>query len=141
MTILDVGMRAVIAREVMSSPTLTVTPDASLWEAWRLMMQSGLRHLVVCDGEGVAGVIDDRTVFAQWPMGPLALRRSRVGEVMSPRTTCVEDDADLQTVAAIMSADGVDAVPVIDADRMVVGIVTKSDLTAAVAAYGMWRLA
>jgi CBS domain-containing protein len=140
-TITTAALRPLTARDIMSSPALTVPPAATLWEAWRLMMGSGLRHLVVCYDDHVAGMLDDRAVFAQWPMGPLALRRTHVGDVMRPRTRCVLADADVRTIAALMVDDAVDAVPVVDDDGEVVGIVTSSDITVAVAAHGVWRLA
>ena len=140
MTGIAVGMSPLLARDVMSSPALTVPPSATLWEAWRLMMGTGLRHLVVCEEDVVVGVIDDRAVFAQWPMGPLALRRNHVGDVMRPRTRCVDGDVDLRYVAAVMIEDDVDAVPVIDELGTVAGIVTASDITRAAAIDGMWRL-
>jgi CBS domain-containing protein len=126
-----------LARDVMTAPALTVSPSATLWEAWRLMLQTGVRHLVVCDGDQCAGVVDDRAVFAQWPMGPLALRRDRVGDVMRPRSICVLDDVELRTVAAVMVADGVDAVAVVEPDGAVIGIVTAGDVAVAVAEYGV----
>lgn len=135
-----VGMSPLLARDVMSAPALTVRPSATLWEAWRLMMSSGLRHLVICEEGSVVGVIDDRAVFAQWPMGPLALRRNHVGEVMRPRTRCVDPNVDLRYVAVVMVEDDVDAVPVIDDFGAVLGIVTASDITRAAAIDGMWRL-
>ena len=140
MTAVDVGLSCVLARDVMSAPALTVAPAATLWDAWRLMMTTGLRHLVVAESGHVVGVLDDRAVFAQWPMGPLALRRNRVMDVMARRTRCVSGDAELRDVALVMVEDAVDAVPVIDDDGAVLGIVTATDITRAAAIDGMWRL-
>jgi CBS domain-containing protein len=134
---LAAGVRPLLARDVMTTPALTLSPSATLWEAWRTMMQTGIRHLVVCDGGQCAGVVDDRAVFAQWPMGPLALRRDRVGDVMRARSICVLEDVEVRTVAAVMVADGVDAVAVVDRDGEVVGIVTASDVAVAVAEFGV----
>jgi acetoin utilization protein AcuB len=130
---------ALTAGDVMSTPVMTITPTASLWEAWRLMMGSGLRHLVVSYDDEVLGVIDDRAVFAQWPMGPLALRRTHVADVMRPRTSCVLANVDARLVAEVMIADATDAVPVVDELGQVIGIVTASDLTCAVATHGLCR--
>jgi CBS domain-containing protein len=132
-------LTALTAQDLMTAPVLTVLPSATLWEAWRLMMSSGLRHLVVSNGDRVAGVIDDRAVFAQWPMGPLALRRTHVAEVMRHHTSCVLEGVDARTVAEVMIDDATDAVPVVDEAGAIVGIVTASDLTCATAAHGLWR--
>jgi len=73
-------------------------------------------------------------------MGPLALRRNRVLDVMARRTRCVSSDAQLRDVARVMVEDAADAVPVIDADGLVLGIVTATDITRAAASDGVWRL-
>lgn len=138
-TTTGVDITTLTAGDVMSAPVMTITPTASLWEAWRLMMGSGLRHLVVAYEDDVMGVIDDRAVFAQWPMGPLALRRTHVGDVMRPRTSCVLAGVDARIVAEVMIADATDAVPVVDEFGQVIGIVTASDLTCAVATHGLCR--
>jgi CBS domain-containing protein len=136
-TVLAAPPRAVAAGDVMSAPTVSVLPTTSVWAAWSLVMRTGLRHLVVATEDGCTGVIDDRAVFAEWPMGPLALRRRTVRELVRPRTTCVLPDTDLRVVAQTMVNDAVDAVPVVTADGHLVGIVTGSDIARAVATTGI----
>jgi len=135
-TVTDVVVRPLVAADVMSAPALSVAPDATVWAAWSVMTGTGLRHLVVTVEGRCVGVIDDRTVFAQWPMGPLALRRRTVASIMRAPTTCVLPGTDLQSIAAVMVRNAVDAVPVIDSDGELVGIVTGGDIAAAVARHG-----
>lgn len=138
-TIAEIDLRALTARDVMSSPAVVVSPATTVWDAWQRMTTSGLRHLVVCFEGRVVGVIDDRAVFAQWPMGPLALRRTRVADLMRCRVSCVLPDVDARRIADVMIVDAVDAVPVVDEDGCVLGVVTASDLVVAVATRGLWR--
>lgn len=129
--------RALTARDVMSSPALTIRPDATPWMAWSLMTKYGVRHLVV-QGEGrCLGMLDDREIFAQWPMGPLALRRVTIAGMMRSRTSAVLPGVALQQVAHVMNVDRVDAVPVVDEHGAVLGLITAGDLVAAIAAYGI----
>ena len=137
MTVLSAPVRVVVAGDVMSAPTVSIRPTTTVWAAWSLMLRTGLRHLVVSTPEGCVGVIDDRTVFAEWPMGPLALRRRTVRELVRPRTTCVLPDTDLRRVAQVMVDEAIDAVPVVDPDGRLVGIVTGSDIARAVALTGI----
>ena len=128
----------VTARMIMSSPVLTVSPDASPWSARTLMIEHGVRHLVVVAGGHCVGVLDDREVFAQWPVGPLALRRQRIAGMIRPRTSCVLADADVRQVALVMVQDRVDAVPVVDEAGDVIGVVTGEDVARAVARWGLY---
>jgi len=127
----------VTAEMVMSTPVWTVTPDSSPWAAWSAMLDHGVRHLVVVSDGRCVGLLDDREVFAQWPVGPLALRRQRIGGMIRPRTACVLPQTPLRDVARVMNDDRVDAVPVVDEHGGLLGVVTAVDVAAAVARWGV----
>jgi CBS domain-containing protein len=42
---------------IMSSPVLTISPDASVQEALSIMTEKFIRHLPVVDGSGVIGMV------------------------------------------------------------------------------------
>ena len=137
MTVVVSPVRAIVAADVMTTPPVTIAPTTTIYAAWSLMTRTGLRHLIVAVEDTCFGVIDDRAVFAEWPMGPLALRRRTVRDLVRPATTCVLPDTDLQLVARVMVEDATDAVPVLSSDGRLVGIVTGSDIARAVAAEGV----
>jgi len=43
--------------EVMSSPVITISPDASVQEGMQMMTERFVRHLPVVDGSGVLGMV------------------------------------------------------------------------------------
>jgi len=43
---------------------ITVTPDTSIEDALKIMLENGIRHLVVVDGEKVVGIISMRDLCA-----------------------------------------------------------------------------
>ena len=126
-------MRTVRARDVMSAPVIMIDVDDSIWQAWSVMLDSGLRHLVVCDRNHCVGVLDDRTLFSLWPADPFGVRYTSVRRLIPPRTTCVLPDTSLSQVARVMLDQRLDVVPVTAADGTVLGVVTSRDLTSAVA--------
>lgn len=138
MTVVATRARPVLVSEVMSAPTAVVSPVASVWTAWSLMLQSGFRHLLVADGEHCYGVVDDRTLFAEWTGGPLAMRHRKVRDLLPACTTCVLPDSEVQMVARAMTRGATDAVAVVDRDGRLVGIVTGSDVVRAAASAGIW---
>ena len=120
----------VLVRDIMSQPVLTVEVDETLWDAWQLLFVSGLRHLVVIDKLGqCVGVLSDRNILAEVPATSEHLSRKRVSDVLArvPVST-IRPDADPRTAAATMSHSTAEAVPVIEADGRLVGIVTETDL-------------
>ena len=44
-------------RTVMSSPVLTISPDATVQEGLSIMTENFVRHLPVTDGSGILGVV------------------------------------------------------------------------------------
>jgi CBS domain-containing protein len=132
-TTVQVQLRELLARDVMSSPVFVASPDETPWEAWHVMTGAKVRHLVLAVEERCVGIVDDRTLLALWPMGPVAIRQARIGDFVRHRTSCVPPGTPVRGVARVMIEDGVDAVPVVDGDGVVVGLITTSDIVAAVA--------
>lgn len=52
-------------KEVMSSPLKTIRVQATLSEAYQLMISSEVRHLPVMDNDKLVGILSERDLF-QW---------------------------------------------------------------------------
>ena len=120
--------RQLTAGDVMSTPVVTISIRESLWDAWSLLYSSGLRHLVVVDGSRCVGVIDDRRIALEWPLGPSRDMVRRVGQIITGRARCVLADTTVRSLARIMLRDRVDVLPVVTHTGDLVGLVTASDL-------------
>lgn len=118
------------AGEVMSRPVLTVEVHETLWDAWQLLFVSGLRHLVVLDRDGsIVGVLSDRNILADVPVTQEHLRTRVVGEVTAHTPMLrVDPQAQPRQVARLMVEQSAEAVPVVDADGRLLGLVTEGDL-------------
>lgn len=122
--------RSPLVGDIMSRPVLTVEMRESLWDAWQLLFVSGLRHLVVLDDNGnPVGVISDRTVLADVPATAEHLAGRPVAVVMAqiPLVFVAPTDSPAQA-AEVMTANAVEAVPVLDSNGRLAGIVTESDI-------------
>lgn len=120
----------VLVRDIMSQPVLTVETGETLWDAWQLLFVSGLRHLVVIDQLGqTVGVLSDRNILAEVPATAEHLSSKRVSDVLARvPVVMIGPIADPREAAALMSRATSEAVPVVDTDGRLVGIVTESDL-------------
>ncbi len=115
--------------EIMSKPVLTVEIGESLWDAWQLLFVSGLRHLVVLDDNGICiGILSDRNILADVPSTLEHLADRRVRDIIArvPIAT-TSPDVNPRAAAMVMREQAIEALPVIDNDRLV-GIVTESDI-------------
>ena len=120
----------VLVRDIMSQPVLTVETDETLWDAWQLLFVSGLRHLVVIDPLGqCVGVLSDRNILAEVPATAEHLSARLVADVMARvPTATIDPSADPREAAAVMARATSEAVPVLEPDGRLVGIITESDL-------------
>ena len=135
---------------IMSKDVVTATPDMSLAEAWRLLRHHNLHALPVLDASHrVAGIVgqgdflhhaglDDyqtvgerlRSLFTHL-LGVRPDRAAKVGELMSTRVAVVSVDEPIATLVPLMSNGGLHHIPVVDEKAVFVGIVSQSDLLAA----------
>jgi CBS domain-containing protein len=124
----------VSAAQLMSSPAIAVTTRHSVAAAWEAMRARRVHHLVVLDEHGLAAVIDDRTLAAHWPGdGPEAPHSVWLGDLVVRGVRCVLPDEPARTVAQIMTESRCDAVPVVSRAGFLLGLVTATDVVAAVA--------
>jgi CBS domain-containing protein len=126
-------------RSAMRETPVTVREDDDLLEAAQHMQNGGFRHLPVIDGERrVVGVLSDQDLRAatgsSWLQGnvPLEARaRLKVSHAMSTPAVTVPESASMALAARYFMDHRVSALPVVDAEDRLVGIVSYLDMLAA----------
>jgi CBS domain-containing protein len=119
---------AVTVGQIMSQPAVAVDAQETAWVALQRLTSSGLRHLVVVSGDRCIGVLSDRQLASAWPFGELSRRTQLVLDLVGDtRPSVTAGTAAGDAARAMLDAD-VDALPVVDAQDRVVGLVTSSDL-------------
>ena len=59
----DTNLANLKLQEVMSKPLVTTNPNATVTDAYDLMIQKNVRHLPVVDGDKLVGLLAERDVF------------------------------------------------------------------------------
>jgi acetoin utilization protein AcuB len=131
-----------IAQELMTANPATVTPQASIAEAWDLMRELDVRHLPVVEGGALVGMLSDRDIGTLevtrllTDEGADALRRRLtlpVVQIMSTDIVAVEPDAEMGELISLLVEHKVGAIPVVPAGtRQIIGIVSYIDVLRAV---------
>jgi acetoin utilization protein AcuB len=126
------------AHEIMTSDPATVTPRATIAEAWDLMRELDIRHLPVVDGEALVGMLSDRDLGnlevtrLLTEEGADALRRQLarpVVQLMSTDVVAAEPETDVSELVTLLLEHKVGAIPVVMPDtRRIVGIVSYIDV-------------
>jgi predicted transcriptional regulator len=103
----------------------TVASHTPAAEAWELMQQHRIHHLVVKDDGAVVGILSSRDAGGR---GGATLRaRSTVGELMTAGVVTVTENETIRSVANLLRGRAIGCVPVADRGRLK-GILTVSDL-------------
>lgn len=121
-------------RTIMRRPVKAAHVDDGLERAIGVMVEEDIRHLPVVDGDHrVVGLLSDRDVRSAVGDPLEALRREEpldlvVEDVMNRSPMIIAEDASLVDLAACFLDERVGALPVVDDDEVLVGIVSYVDL-------------
>jgi CBS domain-containing protein len=106
----------------------TVTPEATIWEALRLLDQHGVGALVVsADGRRPAGIISERDIVRRLPERGAAMLDGPVADIMVKEVRCAAPDDEVESLMAVMTTHRIRHLPVV-LDGELVGIVSIGDV-------------
>lgn len=109
----------------MSAPVRKIPLNTSAEQAWELMRDEGIHHLVVTAGEVVLGVLSDRDLGG--PRGAALRAEKTLADLMGTPVVTMDANATVREAARKLRGRGLGCLPVLDGARLV-GIVTLSDL-------------
>jgi CBS domain-containing membrane protein len=135
---------------IMSKDAVTVGPDVPLTEAWHLLRRHDLHALPVLDrARRVVGVVGQRDILhhaglddyltlgdrlgglLDHLLGARSGKPETVGEIMHGQVRTVHMDEPIVELVPLMSNRGLHHIPVVDDEGLFVGVVSQSDLLAA----------
>lgn len=135
-----------IATEVMTENPRTIRETDSLADALDALETMQVRHLPVVDEDGnLVGMLSDRDVgplmrtfasTAEAERGEVSLATRRVSDVMSADVVTVDVDAEVNAIVETMLEQRIGAVPVVDGEGGIAGIISYVDLLRALAPAG-----
>jgi CBS domain-containing protein len=116
-----------LVQDAMSRDVLTVSPEATIREAARLMAGADIGALPVAAGDRLAGMVTDRDIAIR----AVAIGKGpecTVGEVMTHDVLYCHEDEDLGHISQNMAENQVRRLPVVDVDKRLVGIISLADI-------------
>jgi CBS domain-containing protein len=109
----------------------SVTPEAPVLEAIRLMAEHGVGALLVMQGEKLIGVVSERDYARKVILKGRASNETPVSQIMSSPVLTVHAEQSVHDCMRIMSENRIRHLPVVDGER-VVGVLSIGDLVRAV---------
>jgi CBS domain-containing protein len=112
--------------QYMSRSVVTVTPQTEFHRAFDLMRSRRIHHLPVVEGERVVGIVAERDLLLA--AANFGSAEVPIAEIMQGPPVCVADDAELKEAARLLVVKHIGSLPVLDARKALVGIITETDI-------------
>jgi CBS domain-containing protein len=112
---------------------ISIKPDATVYEALKIMADRNVGALVVLVGETVAGIMSERDYARKVILHGKSSREMQVQEIMTARVYYVRSEQSVQDCMAQMTTKHVRHLPVLEENRLV-GIISIGDVVKAIIA-------
>lgn len=113
-------------KDVMSRDVKVISPDATIREAARTMLEGDFGMMPVGENDRLIGAISDRDIAIRG-VADGKDSNTKVRDVMSEGITWAYDDDSVEEAAMIMSEHQIRRLPVVNRDKRLVGIVALGD--------------
>jgi acetoin utilization protein AcuB len=132
------GGLAVIAQDLMTKNPVRINEEAKVRDAVELLANLDVRHLPVVNADDeVVGMLSDRDLRAltvpainagEYEGRVMRALDAKVATVMSADVLTVDAEADVYEIVDLMLDNKVGAVPVVDSEGNLVGIISYIDV-------------
>lgn len=121
----------------MSKPVITANVNDSMQEAMRLLKKNDIRFLPVMESGKLVGVVTDRDLKRASASDATTLEihelfyllsKIKVKGVMTKNPVTVPPTFSIEETALVLIKNKISAVPVVDGNGQVVGVITQTDL-------------
>lgn len=124
-------------RDIMSTQLITVTHTTPLAEARALFGEHHIKALPVVDSSGgVVGIVTPAD-FVRNEVAPPDAQATRIGQIMTRKVRVARVDRHLVDLIPLFGGSGHHHLPIVEADGRLVGIVTQTDVVAALGRAGV----
>jgi CBS domain-containing protein len=130
-------MKQELVKDWMTRNVVTISPDTTLPEAHRLMIEKRVRRLPVMRNDLLVGIVTRGDVRGAEPSGATSLSiwelnyllsQLKIEEIMTRNLITISANATIGQAAEMMLEHKVSGLPVVDMERKLVGIITESDI-------------
>ena len=128
---LPVSQNEIIASQIMSSPVITIQENTTVTRVWELLQENHFRHLPVTtlDQHRILGIVSDRSIAHS--LAYAATNDTDIPalvDVMRKPVLVATAETDVRHIAKIMISQRIGAMPIVDENQHLLGIITRSDV-------------
>jgi len=119
--------------DAKGSDVWSITPDASVLEAIKLMAEKEVGALLVMTGEKPVGIVSERDYARKVILKGRSSHETPIQDIMTTHVVCVSPDQSIEECMALMTEKRIRHLPVMDGERLR-GMLSIGDLVKAVIA-------
>jgi CBS domain-containing protein len=112
---------------IMTTKVITLTPNQTLQEARDIMLNNRIHHLPVLEGKKLVGIITSYD-FLKLGKSQEEYANTLVKDVMTTKIAALDPGQHIGAVAEVLMEHLFHAVPIVNENYELVGIVTSTDL-------------
>jgi len=111
----------------MTKDVITLNPDSTLGEAREILLGKHIHHIPIVEGKKLVGMITSWDIFK---LGKSAAeyQSMKVSEIMTRKVATLDPGQHLGAAAEVLTRHLFHAIPIINDDHELLGIVTSTDI-------------
>ncbi len=122
-----------LAAHIMKRQVQTLSPQTSIYDAWKFFCEHRFRHVpIVTDDGSLVGILSDRKLLREMsdidPSQHHVEGSRSVNNIMITHVLTAHPATEVSLIAKIFINEKVGAMPIVDENDNLVGIITRSDI-------------
>ncbi|MGD0003398.1 MAG: CBS domain-containing protein [Anaerolineaceae bacterium] len=113
--------------QVKGNDVWSISPNASVFDALRLMADKDIGALLVMETDHLVGMISERDYARKVILQGKSSKETRVGEIMTSKVISIHPDQTVQECMGLMNDHRIRHVPVVENEH-VLGVVSIGDV-------------
>ncbi len=115
-------------KNIMTKNVSTISPEASVFQAAKLMSNKAFSCVVVTKNKKPVGIITERDLIQRVIMKEKSAKKTKVTEIMTDAVVSVPPESDLVPTGELMKKKKVRRFPVTNDKGELIGLVTQTDI-------------
>ena len=127
-------------KDIMSRNIITLSEDAIVADAWEIFLDFGFHHIPIISSNKDVLAIVSKSNLSQGPEANRDITQQNIMKFAKSRVFCFTEETDIRQATRILYDYNLGALPIVDKENKLIGIVTRTDIIRLISHYGPMEL-